>query len=109
MITILRVKYQLVTDLYARFASSGLLTEHLLFLFLDFLGSFAFSALHLVIIVDVAALALALSVDGALACMGTVGSERASAVFMVAVVAHAHGVQGQVDVLARSDLAFLGA
>ena len=56
------------------------------------------TAPHLVIVIDVATLALTLRVDRLLAGMHTVSGQRAPAVLMVAVVAHAHRVERQIDV-----------
>ena len=56
--------------------------------------SFFLSALHLVVVVDVAALALALGVEGAIASVSTVSGEGASPILVVAVIAHAMGVEG---------------
>ena len=53
----------------------------------------AFATTHLVIVIDVAALTLALSIDSALAGMGTVCGHGAPTVLMIAVVAHAHRVE----------------
>ena len=81
---------------------SGLFEHFLLGLHL-FLLLLLLAAPHLVIVIDVAALALAFRVDRLLAGMDTVSGQRAPAVLMVAVVAHAHRVEGQIDVRACCD------
>ena len=67
------------------------------------------AAPHLVVVIDVAALALALRIDRLLAGMDAVSGQRAPTVLMVAVVAHAHGVEGQIDVRACCDGALFAA
>ena len=81
---------------------SGLFEHFLLGLHL-FLLLLLLAAPHLVIVIDVAALALAFRVDRLLAGMDTVSGQRAPAVLMVAVVAHAHRVERQIDVRACCD------
>ena len=61
----------------------------------------ALATTHLVIVIDVAALALALRVDLALAGVSTVSRQGVAAVFVIAVVAHAHGVVRQISVRTR--------
>ena len=61
----------------------------------------ALAATHLVIVIDVAALALALRVDLALAGVSAVCRQSVPAVLMVAVVAHAHGIVRQISVRTR--------
>ena len=82
------------------FTFSGLsgLFERLLFLLLLFLLLLLLAAPHLVIVIYVAALAFALSVNWLLAGMNAVSGQRAPTVLMVAVIAHAHRVEGQIDV-----------
>lgn len=67
------------------------------------------AAPHLVVVVDVAALALALGVEGPAACVNTVSGQTASPVLVVAVVAHALGIERQIGVRACRDLALLAA
>ena len=87
---------------------SGLFEHFLLGLHL-FLLLLLLAAPHLVIVIDVAALALALRIDRLLAGMDTVSGQRAPAVLMVAVIAHAHRVEWQIDVRACCDGALFAA
>ena len=68
---------------------------------------FTLSAAHFIIVVDVAALTLALCVDGSLPCVMTLRSQRASTILVIAVVAHAHRVQREVSMRAGCDCALL--
>ena len=76
---------------------SGLF-KRLLLLLLLFLLLLLLAAPHLVIVIYVAALAFAFRVDRLLAGMNAVSGQRAPTVLMVAVIAHAHRVEGQIDV-----------
>ena len=58
----------------------------------------ALAPTHLVIVIDVAALALALGVDCALAGMAALCRQSAATVLMIAMIAHAHSVKGQISV-----------
>ena len=87
----------------------GSLFEYFLLGLHLFLLLLLLTAPHLVIVIDVATLALALRVDRLLAGMHTVSGQRAPTVLMVAVVAHAHGVEGQIDVRTCCDGALLAA
>ncbi len=51
------------------------------------------AALHLIVVIDVAALTLALGIEESLASMSTISGERASTILVVAVVAHAMSVE----------------
>lgn len=55
---------------------------------------FLLPATHLVVVVDVAALALALSVVLAETRVDALGGGTTPPILVVAVVAHAHGVEG---------------
>ena len=63
----------------------------------------ALATTHLVIVIDVAALALALCVDLALAGVSAVCRKGVPAVLVIAVIAHAHGVVRQISVSTRRD------
>ena len=65
------------------------------------------SSAHLVVVVDVAALALALCVVITLPCMDAVSCHCLPPILMVAMIAHAHRVQRQIRVLAGRDGALL--
>ena len=67
----------------------------------------ALAAAHFVVVIDVTALTLALGVDSADTRVRAIGRHGAPAVLVVAMVAHAHRVEGQVRVRTRTDLAFL--
>ena len=68
---------------------------------------FTLSAAHFIIVVDVAALTLALRVDRSLPCVMTLGSQRTTAILVIAVVAHAHRVQREVSMRTGCDCALL--
>lgn len=70
---------------------------------------FLLTALHLIVVVDVAALALTLRIEESLACVGTFSGERTSTIFMIAVIAHAMGVEREADMGALCHFALLGA
>ena len=63
----------------------------------------ALATTHLVIVIDVAALALALRIHLALTGVRAVSCQGVAAVFVIAVVAHAHGVVIQISVRTRRD------
>lgn len=65
------------------------------------------SATHLIVVVDVAALALAFGVVLTDTRVGTLRSQRASSVLVVAVVAHSHSVQWPTLVVASRNDSFL--
>ena len=87
---------------------SGLF-KRLLLLLLLFLLLLLLAAPHLVIVIYVAALAFAFRIDRLLTGMNAVSGQRAPAVLMVAVIAHAHRVEGQIDVRACCYLALFAA
>ena len=68
---------------------------------------FTLSAAHFIIVVDVAALTLALCVDRSLTSVMTLRSQRATAILVIAVVAHAHRVQREVSMRTGCDCALL--
>ncbi len=77
---------------------------------LGLLGQLFFlTALHLIVVVDVAALALALRIEESLACVGAFSGEGASTVFMIAVIAHAMGIEWKANMRALCHFALLGA
>ena len=86
-----------VGDLVQRLSNSTL--AHQLFL----------AALHLIVVIDVAALTLALGVHGTLVGMNAVSGHALAPILVIAVIAHAHGVEGRVFVRARCHLALLAA
>lgn len=70
---------------------------------------FFLSALLLIIIINVAALALSLCVDFSLARMSTVGGHASAPVLVIAVIAHPKSVKRKVSVRAGGDNPFLGS
>ena len=54
------------------------------------------AAAHLVIVIDVAALALSLGIDGSLAGMTAFCCHSAAPVLVIAVIAHSHRVKRQI-------------
>ena len=82
------------------FGGLGGVFEHFLLRLNLFLLLLLLTAPHLVIVIDVAALALALCINRLLAGMDAVSGKRAPTVLMVAVIAHTHRVEGQIDVRA---------
>ena len=62
---------------------------------------------HLVIVIDVATLTLAFGVVLTVASVRAGRRKRTPSILVVAVIAHAHRVEGPVDVLARRHRAFL--
>ncbi len=70
---------------------------------------FLLTALHLIVVVNVAALTLTLRIEESLACVGTFSGKRTSTIFMVAVIAHAMGVERKAYVGALGHNALLGA
>ena len=85
------------------FGGLSSLFKRLLLLLLLFLLLLLLAAPHLVIVIYVAALTFAFRVDRLLAGMNAVSGQRAPTVLMVAVIAHAHRVEGQIDVRACCD------
>ena len=67
------------------------------------------TAPHLVVVIDIATLALALGVEGPVACMNTVSGQTAPPVLVVAVVAHALSIERKVGVRASRDFALFAA
>lgn len=61
-----------------------------------FIGELLLPTAHFVVVVDVAALALSLCVYGSLAGVWAFGRQRISAVLVIAMIAHAHCVQGKL-------------
>ena len=54
-------------------------------------------------------MALTFGVDESFASMGAVGARPAPSILVVAVITHAHGIDGEVSVLTVSDLTFFTA
>ena len=71
--------------------------------------SFFLSALLLIIIINVAALALSLCVDLSLARMSTVGGHASAPVLVIAVIAHPKSVKRKVSMRAGGNNPFLGS
>ena len=70
---------------------------------------FLLSAAHLVVVFDVAALALALGIERLDTCVGTVSGHATSSVLMITVIAHALSVQGKIHMRTGIDLALFAA
>ena len=70
---------------------------------------FFLSALLLIIIINVAALALSLCVDLSFARMSTVGGHASAPVLVIAVIAHPKSVKRKVSMGAGGNNPFLGS
>ena len=64
---------------------------------------------QLIVVVDVATLALAFGVDQSLASMRTVSRHITPSILVIAVIAHAHGIEWEIGVRAGGDLTLLSA
>ena len=68
----------------------------------------ALATTHLVIVIDVAALALALGVDLALTSVNAVCRHAGAPILVIAVITHAESIKREIDVRARRHNSLLG-